>query len=540
MKIKGKIYDFKRHEFSSVVLTVEKGLISAIDRVQGDFDYFILPGLIDSHVHIESSMLVPSGFSRFALSHGVISVVTDPHEISNVLGVEGFEYMINDAKKTPLKIFFGVPSCVPATKFETSGDSISVNNVEDLLQYSNVVALSEMMNFPGVLNNDADVMKKIELAKKFKKPVDGHAPGLLGLELVKYIKSGITTDHEASSYAEALEKIEKGMFIQIREGNAAKNFEQLWQLIDEFPDKVMLCTDDSHPDDLEKGYIDLLFKKCLNKGLKFDNIYKAAFFNPISHYGLDSIGQLRVGDSADFIIVDDLSKFHVVQTYIEGKLVFDHGEIKFDKPQTSVINNFNAQKIDINDILVKTNGKKMRVISASEGNLFTDSFFIKVNGDIQKSDIENDILKIVVLNRYKPNEKPVVGFIKGFGFKRGAIASSIAHDSHNIVAVGVSDESIVRAINKLIEIRGGIVVSDGDIVDYLKLEVAGLMSIKEPVFVSKKYSELNKKAIDLGSKLRAPFMTLSFMSLLVIPKLKIGDKGLFDVSKFDFVSLFDK
>ena len=538
MKIEGNIYDFRRHRFVSVVLTIEHGVILGIDEIQGDFSLYILPGLIDSHVHIESSMLVPSRFSMFALGHGVISVITDPHEISNVLGVVGFEYMVKDAKNSPLKIFFGVPSCVPATKFETSGAELSVRDVEKLLQYPNVVTLSEVMNFPGVLHDDVDVINKIALARKLNKVVDGHAPGLLGEDLSKYIQAGISTDHEASTYTEALEKIEKGMFIQIREGSAAKNFEQLWKLIDEYPDKVMFCTDDSHPDDLEKGYIDVLFRRSMEKGLKFENIYKAAFFNPISHYGLDTVGQLRVGDCADFIIVDDLQKFHVKETYIAGELVCENGNTRFDTKKLSIINNFKAQEIAVNDILVESNDEKMRVISASDGNLFTDSFFVQVHNGIQKSNTQNDILKIVVLNRYEITKKPVVGFIKGFGFKRGAIASSIAHDSHNIIAVGVSDKSIVEAVNKLVEIRGGIVVVDDNEIDYLKLEIAGLMTEKEPLFVSKKYSELNKKAINLGSELKAPFMTLSFMSLLVIPDLKIGDMGLFDIRKFEFVKLF--
>lgn len=535
----GRVFDFSRERFCSVRIFFKKGVIVNIQKEEGGV-LLILPGLIDSHVHIESSMLVPSRFSELAVRNGVVSVVTDPHEIANVLGVSGVEYMIQDSKNTPLKIYFGVPSCVPATAFETSGAVLDSEKVNDLLKRDEVVVLSEMMNFPGVLFDEEEVCLKINFAKKNGKPIDGHAPGLRGENLNKYISSGISTDHEACSYEEAKEKIQKGMMIQIREGSSAKNFDELYPLIDEFPDNVMLCTDDSHPDDLQKGYINKLVRKGIERGVSFKNIYKAAFFNTIKHYDLSDIGQLRIGDKADFIVVDNEKSFKILKTVINGVEVFDGENVKINSKYPSKINNFKATEISKKDIVVTTTGGKMKVIKAFEGELITDSYEVDVTKGIVNCNLDDDILKVVVVNRYVKKAKPVVGFINGFGIKKGAFASSIAHDSHNIIAIGVDDDEIVNAINKLIGIKGGIVVVDKDYSDFLQLDVAGLMSVEKPEFVISKYSKLNNDVIRLGSTLRAPFMTLAFMSLLVIPKLKIGDKGLFDVTAFSFTDLISK
>ncbi len=533
-------FDFGLKSQYPVDLEFDKNVVS-IRKVGGVVDGVVLPGLIDSHVHIESSMLTPFMFSTLAVKHGVVGVVTDPHEVSNVLGVEGFNFMLNDARKSFLKIFFGVPSCVPATNFETSGAILSSREIDKLLQKNDVVALSEVMNFPGVLHGDKEVLAKIELAKKYGKRIDGHAPGLIGSDLDKYIQAGITTDHEAYSYDEAVEKIRKGMLIQIREGSAAKNFETLYPLIDEYPDNVMLCTDDSHPDDLQKGYINLLIKRGLKKGLSFVNLYKAAFFNPVKHYGLN-VGQLRVGDSADFIVVDNLKDFNILQTYVNGRKVFDVKQQvpTFIPPLNDSLNKFNATELKQEDIRVETTGGKLNIIRAFDGELITDVIQIPVQPGEIKQNVVDDIIKIVVVNRYDKKAKPVVGFINGFGLKDCAIASTIAHDSHNIIAVGTDDDLLLKAINKLVELKGGIVVADKSGIDFLKLEIAGLMTTSLPDYVAEKYSQLNSRVISNGAKLKAPFMTLSFMALLVIPKLKIGDKGLFDISKFSFVDLVEK
>jgi len=534
-------FDFETCKESSVEIFFSDKILS-LRPVSGASQGVLLPGLIDAHVHIESSMLSPSGFSRLSVRNGVIAVVTDPHEIANVLGVDGVSFMMENAKDALMKIFFGVPSCVPATSFETSGAVIGSKEVEILLKRDNVVVLSEMMNFPGVVYNDQDVFAKIDIAKKFNIPIDGHAPGLSGADLDKYIDAGISTDHEAYSYDEALEKINKGMMIQIREGSAAKNFDALYKLIDEYPNSVMLCSDDSHPDDLQNGYINNLIKRGLDYGISFKNLYKAAFFNPIKHYGLKSVGQLRVGDPADFIIVDNLKDFNILQTYVNGKKVYDKNEslIKKDKNDIDkiVLNNFNAQKISSNDISVSSDGGVLNVIKAFNGELITDIEKITVKKGILNTNQQEDLLKIIVLNRYKKS-KPSVAFIQGFGLKNCAIASTIAHDSHNIIAVGTDDNLIVNAVNKLIELKGGIVVADRKGIDFLQLEIAGLMTYQNEDFVANKYSELNERVKNSGTLLDAPFITLSFMALLVIPKLKISDKGLFDGEKFQFINLVE-
>lgn len=537
MKFKKKLFDIDKKVFIDSEIEVLGDRIINISETSEKVDGYVFPGLIDSHVHIESSMLTPLGFSKFAIMHGVVSVVTDPHEITNVLGESGFEFMRECSKSSDLKIYFGVPSCVPATDFETSGAIIDSSIVAKLIKYDDVVCLSEMMNFPGVLNDNLEIFEKIRFAKNNNKPIDGHAPGLSGDLLQKYIDAGISTDHECESLEEALEKLAKGMLIQIREGSSAKNFNNLYPLIDEFPEQVMLCTDDIHPDDLENGYIDLLVRRSLSLGLKIENVLKAAVYTPITHYGLKDVGNLLIGSKADFIFVDDLESFRVTQTYIDGKLVYD-SSIKFKfESDLKQINNFNAKKISESDIKFCNDNCSINVIELFDGKLFTDYFTYFVKSKDFCSDTDFDVLKIVVLNRYDLHSKPVIGFIKGFGLLTGAIASSVAHDSHNIIAVGVSDLDIVASINKIIDLKGGIVVSNGNQIDFLQLEVAGLMTNNNPYYVSSQYEKLNNLVLSMGSNLKSPFMTLSFMSLLVIPKLKIGDRGLFDITKVSFISL---
>ena len=518
--------------FDNRILSFEKnGQINSKD--------YILPGFVDAHVHIESSMLIPSRFSKLAIKNGTIATVSDPHEIANVLGEEGINFMIFDASKTPLKIHFGVPSCVPATNFETSGAVLDSTKVEKLLQRNDLYFLAEVMNFPGVINRDKEVMAKISAAKKVNKRIDGHAPGLKGSDLDKYINAGIETDHEAYDFEEALEKLQKGMKILIREGSAAKNFEALYKLIDLYPDDIMLCTDDSHPDDLVKGHINKIVARAVKKGLNLFNVLRAATVNPVKFYGLN-VGLLRKNDPADFIVVNDLRDFEVKEVFIEGKKVYANNNFYFELQQTKPINNFSPAYLKEEDLKINVNdNRKIRVIKAFDGELLTDMFTIspKLIDGYAVSDIDRDILKIVVLNRYQP-AKPSIGFIHGFGLKRGAIALSIAHDSHNIVAIGVSDSEIVKTVNKLIDLKGGIIVNKGNNdFSYIELPYAGLMTDENPFEIANKYEFLNKLVQDLGSQLKAPFMTLSFMSLLVIPKLKLGDKGLFDVTKFKFVDL---
>jgi len=543
--ITGKIIDVFNKEIYGGKIYIESGKIKKIEKSEYVDDVYILPGLIDSHVHIESSMLIPSEFSKLVVPRGTVSVVADPHEIANVNGIEGVEFMIKNASKSPLKMFFGAPSCVPATSFETSGAIIDHEKIEYLLN-NGCIVLSEMMNFPGVVSGAEDVMRKIDVANKLGKKIDGHAIGLNKKDLKKYIDSGISTDHECSALDEALEKIELGMNILIREGSAAKNFNALSSLIQTHTENVMLCTDDSHPDELLKiGHIDKLIKRGLKLGYSIFDLITVASVNPVKHYELP-VGLLREGDFADFICVDDLENFNVVCTVINGESVYEKGKNYVKSVEEIPLNHFNAQKINDEDIKILSEGDDtlINVIEAFDGELFTKKFKWKhgtaINEEV-KSDVENDILKIVVVNRYK-HDKPVVGYIKNFGLKSGAIGGSIAHDSHNMIIVGADDKSIVDVCNKLIDIKGGIALKDNNlnIIDYLALPYAGLMSNENGVDIAEKYDSMNLKAKEMGCGFHAPFMTLAFMSLLVIPEIKIGDKGLFDVTSFKFIPLFEK
>lgn len=529
-----------RRQFKGKII-VDENLIFSIEECDHDFDQFILPGLIDAHVHIESSMTVPSSFARMVVSRGTVAVVSDPHEIANVMGEKGIDFMIENAQKTPLKIYFGVPSCVPATPFESAGSILDSEIVKRMIARDDMFFLSEMMNFPGVINEDREVMGKINAAKKNKKVIDGHAPGLRGENLKKYVQAGISTDHECFSYEEAIDKIKLGMKILIREGSAAKNFDALFRLIDEYPNDVMLCTDDSHPDTLlEEGHIDKMIRKGLKNGLSIYNLLQTSSVNPARHYGLD-IGLLQKNDSADFIIVDNLNDFNVTETVIGGKTVFKNNEIFIDSFFSSPVNVFKAEKIKLSDLVLKPESEKIRVITVEDGELITGQKIVqaKIKDENVISDLENDILKMLVLNRYQV-EKPQIGFIQNIGLQRGAIASSIAHDSHNIIAVGASDEDILAVVNRLIENKGGIVVGDSSEQLSLELEIAGLMTQKNGEEVAAIYKQMIAKTIEFGSELKSPFMTLAFMSLLVIPELKLGDKGLFDVNSFNFIDLFVK
>ncbi len=536
--LSGNIVNLRESKVFKGTIYIENSIITKIVSEDVEADSYILPGLIDSHIHIESSMLIPSEFAKIAVTHGTVATVSDPHEIANVLGIDGVKYMIENGNKVPFKFYFGASSCVPATPFETSGARFGEEELEELLGIKEIKYLSEMMNFPGVINRDPWEMKKIEIAKKHNKPIDGHAPGVKGIDAKKYADAGITTDHECFTIDEALDKIKYGMKIQIREGSAAKNFEALIDLMKDHSDKVLFCSDDKHPDDLVKGHINEMIKRAIKKGYEPLEVLKSVVLNPIDHYGLD-VGTLQVGDPADMIVVDNLEDFNVMQTYINGVLVSENGESYIDSIPEDQPNRFNAVPISTDMLKVSPEGSKLSVIEAYDGQLVTG--FLKEDFKVEDgnviSDIENDILKIVVLNRYEKTS-PAIGFIRNFNLKKGAIASSVAHDSHNIVAVGTSDVEIAAAINLIIQEEGGVSLVDRDNKMVLALPVAGLMSTCDGLLVAERYSKIDKAAHELGSKLRAPYMTLSFMALLVIPALKLSDKGLFDGSKFSFTNLF--
>lgn len=537
--IGGQIVDLVNSRIFSGVVIVEDGKIKKIEEQPVGNTRYIMPGFVDAHVHIESSMLVPSEFARLATSHGTVATVSDPHEIANVLGKGGVRFMIENGKKVPFKFFFGAPSCVPSTAFETSGFTLDSNDIEELMASPDIYYLSEVMNYPGVINEDPELMRKIDAAKKYHKPIDGHAPAVTGVDLQKYIGAGITTDHECFTLAGALEKISLGMKILIREGSAAKNFEALIPLMATHPDKLMFCSDDKHPDELDDGHIDVLVRRAIDLGYDVIDVLKAASLNAVRHYNLP-VGMLQQGDDADFIVVDDLRNPVARQTYIRGELVAENGVSNFKYVETETPNIFERPFLYSQDLFVPDKGKKIKVIECFDGQIITKSILADpkvVDGGIV-SDVENDILKMVVVNRYQPYT-PAVAFIKGFGLKRGALASSVAHDSHNIVAVGVTDNDILHAVNLLIEHKGGVTAYCGTEMVAVPLPVAGLMSNEDGFEVAQAYKNADALAKRLGSTLFAPFMTLAFMALLVIPELKLSDRGLFDVTKFELTSVYE-
>ena len=537
--VTGNLVDVFEKRIYPAEVKIMEGKIASIQPINQTTNQqlnYILPGFIDSHVHIESSMIIPSEFARLAVVHGTVATVSDPHEIANVCGIKGIEFMIENGKKVPFKFNFGAPSCVPATIFERAGAALNSDDVERLLAKDEIKYLSEMMNFPGVLLKDEEVMKKINAAKSFNKPVDGHAPGLRVEQAKQYIDAGISTDHECFAKEEALDKLKYGMHILIREGSAAKNFEALIDLLNDYPDKIMFCSDDKHPDSLVAGHINQLCERAVAKGIDIFKVLKAACINPVYHYKLD-VGLLRTGDAADFIIAEDLKHFKILQTFIGGKLVAENGRSLIMPVEETIINNFNCKQIAAEDLNVQYNGEAtIPVIVALDGQLITNKLQVKplVKNENIVSDTDRDILKIVVVNRY--NNAPVAkAFIKNFGFNRGAIASSVAHDSHNIIAVGADDVSLVKAINLVIKENGGISCVNATEKKILALPVAGLMSADDGYKVAETYTAIDKMAKELGSNLSAPFMTLSFMALLVIPHLKLSDLGLFDGDTFKFV-----
>lgn len=537
MQIQGQIVDIENKRIYPGEIVIENGKIISITEKEHGMKNYILPGFIDAHIHIESSMLVPSEFAKIAVLHGTVGTISDPHEIANVLGAAGVYYMIENSRQVPLKFHFGAPSCVPATSFETAGAVIDSEEIKELMASPDIFYLSEMMNYPGVLFDDEEVLKKIHWAKHFGKPVDGHAPGLRGDAVRKYISAGISTDHECFTFDEAQEKLSLGMKVIIREGSAAKNFEALIGLLPDNYENMMFCSDDKHPDDLILGHINTLCARAVAKGIDVFQVLQAACINPVNHYKMN-VGLLREKDAADFIIVEDLVNFNVQKTFINGELVAENGisfvnHVTFETP-----NNFNITAKKTADFELAGSASKIRVIEALEGQLITNEIHHKplIKEGKLVSDVDNDILKMAVVNRYQ-NTAPAIAFIKNFGLKKGAIASSVAHDCHNIVVVGTSDAEICKAVNLLVENRGGICAVNGSESNVLPLPVAGIMSDKDGWEAGKLYQEIDTMAKALGSPLKAPFMTLSFMALLVIPDLKLSDKGLFSGNTFSFIDL---
>lgn len=537
-KISGNIVDVVNSKIYPGTLVISSGRIKDIVKDNKKYDTFIIPGLIDAHVHVESSMLPPSEFARLAVVHGTVATISDPHEIANVLGTPGIDYMFESAKEAPFKFYFGASSCVPATSFETAGARLDPSEIDKLLGRDDIKYMSEMMNYPGVIRKDPEVTAKLAMAKKHNKPIDGHAPGLLGEDLKIYAQAGITSDHESYLYEEGLQEIGLGMKLLIREGSAAKNFDVLHPLIGKFPESCMFASDDKHPDDLARGHIDQLVKRALESGYDKMAVLRCATYNPVKHYSLD-VGLLQKGDYADFVVIDNFKDFRILKTFINGILVAEDGKTLIAGQPVEVKNNFAAGEKKPVDFMVKDRGGSINIIEAIDGQLITarSQALPRILNGYVVSDPGRDILKMTVVNRYE-DAPPAVAFVKNFGLKTGAIASSFAHDSHNVVAVGVSDEDIARAVNLVIRARGGLaIVHDGQ-EKVLELPIAGLMSTEDGYMVAQKYSEMTGETKSLGSGLRAPYMTLSFMALLVIPDIKLSDKGLFDGKNFKFIDLF--
>lgn len=536
------LVDIEARRILPAEVAIVAGRVHAVREVAGPVEGYLLPGFIDAHVHVESSMLVPSEFARLAVTHGTVATISDPHEIANVLGVAGVEYMIDNAAQVPFHFFFGAPSCVPASVHETAGACIDADAVGQLLERPEVLYLSEVMDFPGVINGDPEVMRKLAHARRLGKPIDGHSPGLRGEAAQRYITAGaghgapvITTDHECFTLDEALDKLQYGMRISIREGSAARNLEALMPLLVSHPDQVMLCCDDTHPDGLVLGHINALCARAVAAGVDVFHALQAACLNPIAHYGLP-VGRLHIGDPADMILVDDLQHFRVRRTWVKGTLVAEDGRSLIRSVPASTPNNFNCPPISAQQLRVPAHDDQLLVIEAVDGQLITHKRFLhgRLHHEELVPDVERDLLKIVVVNRYA-EAPPAVGWVRGFGLKRGAIASCVAHDSHNIVAVGTNDADLCAAVNTVIAHRGGVALAEQGHAEVLPLPVAGIMTTADAYEVAEAYAALDRRAKELGSDLRAPFMTLSFMALLVIPHVKMSDRGLFDGDAFQLI-----
>ena len=534
-EIKGHLIDIAGREIYPAAIVIESGHIASVTRIAEAPQQYILPGFVDAHIHIESSMLTPYEFARMALRHGTVATISDPHEIGNVLGLEGVQYMIDNGRDAHLKFHFGAPSCVPATAFETSGATIDAADIAELMASDDIWYLAEVMNYPGVLAGDPEVMAKIKAAQDVGKPVDGHAPGLMGEDARRYIAAGISTDHECFTLPEALDKLKYGMKILIREGSAAKNFEALHPLIASHPGELMFCSDDKHPDDLVVGHIDELVRRALGEGYDLFDVLAIACIHPVKHYQMD-VGLLQPGDPADFIVVDHPESFRVQQTVIGGSIVATAEQSFLGPKEARIVNHFSTSLMEEEDFAIQGDGKAVPVIQALDGQLITERVDLDLPslGGIVQSDPGQDVLKIAVINRY--HDAPVaIGFIQNFGLKTGAIASTVAHDSHNLIAIGVDDASICRAVNLLIENKGGLSAIDGNDELLIPLPIAGIMSDGTAEEIGKEYDEIDARVKGMGCGLKAPYMTLSFMALLVIPKIKMSDKGLFDAEKFEFI-----
>lgn len=539
MIIKGNILNVFTDEIYPGEIKINNGIIESIREVDQYFPDIIVPGFIDSHIHIESSRLTPSRFAEVALRHGTTAVVCDPHEIGNVMGLEGIEYMVNDAKYAPLKFFFTAPSCVPATNYETNGATISADIIDSLLRRDEFVALSEVMNYTGVVNGDKDLIDKINVAKKYNKKIDGHAPLLTGPDLQKYVKYGISTEHECVTKAEALEKKRLGLKIMIREGSESHMLEKLVNTPTDF-----IVTDDLEPDDLVKGHMNIRLRKAVDLGMDPFEAIRKVTLNPAEHYGLNC-GSISPGKSADLVFIDNLDDFRVKRVVVNGNTIFKKQKLLYRaKPlpldSTLHINHKNAEDFDLKANNPNKKSANVNVIRVIPESIVTKKSTAKLTIDRGKiiPSVFEDILKISVVERYGGNTISNA-FISGFGLKNGAIASSVSHDSHNLIVIGTNSEYMAEATNKIIDNNGGIVAISNQEQIELPLPIAGLMSDRSVLEVAKQTEALNDLVNRMGCPLENPFTIMSFMALPVVDEIKITNKGLFDVSENKFIDVIN-
>jgi len=545
----GKLVNVLSGEIYSADVAIFQGKVIGIGSYQGNEEIdlkglYFCPGFIDGHVHIESSMVTIPEFAKAVVPLGTTSVIIDPHEIANVLGIEGIQYMLKSSKFNPLNVFIMLPSCVPATPFETSGSNLRAFDLYPFLSEKWVLGLGEVMNYPGVLAQDSDLLDKIAMVQT--KKVDGHAPGLLGRDLCAYIAAGVSSDHEGTTVEEAKEKLRMGMYIMLREGSATKNLLDLLPLINhQNIHRCFLVTDDRHPKDiLEEGHINHLIKLALKHGLDPISAIRLGTINTASYFGLKELGAIAPGFDADIVAFDNFENFKIKMVFKKGEIVAREGEFLKTPVLPSQIklrSTVNIKWLLDDDLRIPVGGDAMRVIELVPNQIITKERIEPpkvVNGYVE-SDLERDILKSAVFERHHASEKIGLGFVKGFGLKRGAIGSSIAHDSHNIVVVGTNDEDMLQAAIEISKLQGGLVIIvDKKPVDSLRLPIAGLMSEKSLFEVKENLDHLHERVLELGSTLGDPFTALSFLALPVVPELKLTDQGLVDVRRFEFVDLF--